>query len=163
MGLFGTDYGAEFSECGKYRYKLWRIWDEKLPLAMCIGLNPSNANASKDDPTIRILIRVLTKLGYGGFYMCNLFAFISPHPKDLLTVNDAVGENDIKLEEVNSICKDVIFCWGNFKQATERIKNVRYRFSNPLCFGYNQNGTPMHPMSLMYSGEVNSANLSPYA
>lgn len=42
--------GAEFSECGKYRYKLWRIWDDKLPLAMCIGLNllpPTKAKTTR--------------------------------------------------------------------------------------------------------------------
>jgi hypothetical protein len=57
MTLFEVDTiekrGAEFSPCGKYRYALWRIWDFKKPLAMFIGLNPSTADASKDDPTIK--------------------------------------------------------------------------------------------------------------
>jgi hypothetical protein len=36
--------GADFSECGKYRYKLWRIWDENKPLAMMPrnGRDPNN-------------------------------------------------------------------------------------------------------------------------
>jgi hypothetical protein len=31
---------AEFSECRKYRYTLWRVWSEGEPLVMFIGLNP---------------------------------------------------------------------------------------------------------------------------
>ena len=96
--------GADFSECGLYRYKLWRIWDESLPLAMCIGLNPSTANAVKTDPTITNLTKMLKLLGYGGLYMMNLSAFISPKPADLLTCADSIGENDTKLKEVSEIC-----------------------------------------------------------
>lgn len=64
--LFNNNSGAEFSKCGKYRYKLWRIWDESLPKVMCIGLNPSSTNVIKPDPTITNLIKMLKKLGYGG-------------------------------------------------------------------------------------------------
>ena len=160
--LFGdNNSGAEFSECGKYRYKLWRIWDDKLPMAMCIGLNPSTANADKNDPTINILRRTLSGLGYGGFYMTNLFAIISSKPEVLLTCPDSLGDNDSKLKEVQAICKDVIVCWGNFKQAEERIKAVLPNYKNALCFGRNANGTPMHPMALMYGG-VKNPQLVPY-
>ena len=27
-----TRTGAVFSPCGRYRYKLWRVWDPDLPL-----------------------------------------------------------------------------------------------------------------------------------
>lgn len=160
--LFDTGKGAEFSSCGKYRYKLWRIWNTDLPLAMCIGLNPSTANADKDDPTINNLRRILMTLGYGGFYMMNLFAWISSKPQDLLTCPDPLGENDSKLQEVHLICKDVIACWGAFKQAGERIKQVLPRYPDSKCFGLNQNGTPWHPLALMYNGTVKSPKLQPY-
>jgi hypothetical protein len=75
--------GAIFSECGKYRYALWRIWDERDPLVMCIGLNPSTANADDDDPTIRNLTTLFKASGFSGFYMTNLFALISSDPDDL--------------------------------------------------------------------------------
>ena len=44
---------AIFSECRKYRYALCRIWDDSKPYAMFIGLNPSTADETEDDPTIR--------------------------------------------------------------------------------------------------------------
>lgn len=72
---------AEFSECGKYRYLLRREWSiTQRPSVMCIGLNPSNANAEKDDPTIRILVKTLDHLGFGELKMCNLYALISSKP-----------------------------------------------------------------------------------
>lgn len=163
MALFESGKGAEFSDCGKYRYKLWRIWDEKLPVVMCIGLNPSRANSEKNDNTINILIRVLGQLGYGGFYMMNLFAWISSKPEDLLTCADPVGENDAKLIEVSNECDEVIACWGNFKQAVERIKEVLPQYPTAKCFGRNLNGTPWHPRALSYKGLLDKPELFNYS
>ena len=160
--LFSNGKGATFSECKKYRYKLWRIWDDSLPKAMCIGLNPSKANSDKDDPTINNLRRILSGLGYGGFYMTNLFAWISSKPEDLLTCDDPVGNNDLVLKEVESICDEVILCWGNFKQAENRIKEVLPSYPNAKCFGFNKNGSPFHPLALMYNGTVKTAKLINY-
>lgn len=163
MDLFGNDRGAEFSPCGKYRYKLWRVWDYGLPLVMCVGLNPSTANSDTDDPTINNLRRILSKLGYGGFYMMNLFAWISSKPGDLLTCPDALGDNENKLKEVEALCDDVIVCWGSFKQAQDRIKAVLPNYPNAKCFGVAKNGAPFHPLALMYNGTVNSPQLFIYS
>lgn len=157
-----TPAGAEFSECGKYRYKLWRIWNESLPKAMCIGLNPSKASDIKNDPTITNITSMLKILGYGGFYMVNLFAWISSKPQDLLTCADPIGENETKLKEVESICDVVIVCWGNFKQAEKIIKEVLPNYPNAKCFGINKNGTPAHPLAMMYNGTVKSPQLISY-
>lgn len=160
--LFDSGKGAEFSQCGKYRYKLWRIWDSSLPLVMCIGLNPSTANSDTDDQTIINLRKILTSLGFGGFYMMNLFAWISSDPKELLTCENPVGENDSKLKEVEALCGEVIVCWGAFKQAEERIKQVLPCYPTAKCFGKNKNGTPMHPLALMYNGTVKNPTLQIY-
>jgi|SRR6185503_20173919 len=160
--LFDNNYGAEFSKCGKYRYKLWRIWNDELPKAMCIGLNPSNANATKNDPTINYLIKMLSILGYGGFYMMNLFAWISSKPEQLLMCDDPLGDNNKKLDEVELLCDDVIVCWGNFKQAQQRIKEVLPNYPFAKCFGINSNGTPYHPLALMYNGTSKNPKLIQY-
>lgn len=161
MDLFGNT-GAVFSDDGKYRYKLWRIWDESKPKAMCIGLNPSTANQDTNDPTITNLIKMLKILGYGGVYMTNLFAWVSSKPEDLLTCDDPLGNNDNHLEEVSQICDVVIVAWGSFKEADDRIKQVLPLFPEALCFGVNKNGTPAHPLAMMYQGKTNSPQLSKY-
>src|SRR5690606_19541711 len=103
--------------------------------------------------------KVLPKFGYGGFYMMNLFAFISSKPDELRTCSDPLGDNEVKLQEVEALCDDVVFCWGNFRQAADRIKDVLPRYPNAKCFGLNQNGTPCHPLALIYRGLVSNPSL----
>jgi len=141
--------GAEFSECGKYRYLLYRIWDKEKPSAMCVGLNPSTADATSNDPTIKRLISLLKNNGYGSLYMTNLFALVSPYPEDLRLCPDPIKDNDLWLEKISMYCSDVILCYGNFKQSEYRRKIVSKIISKPeLCFGKNTNGTPKHPLYL---------------
>jgi hypothetical protein len=139
--------GANLSKCGKYRYRLWRFWDEDKPKAMVIGLNPSTANAEEDDPTIRNLRLLLSSRGYGGFYMMNLFALVSPNPDDLRSCPDPVKDNDQWLTHTAKYCKDILFAWGSFKQAEYRIKRVTAMFPDALCFGKTANGKPLHPLA----------------
>jgi len=139
--------GAHFSDCGKYRYYLHRIWDRQLPKVMCIGLNPSTANGEDDDPTIRNLCEFLTKNGYGGLYMLNLFALISSNPEDLRSCPDPLKDNDDWLWIISQNCEDVIFAWGSFKQAKYRVKNMVNMFPNALCLGKTSKGDPIHPLA----------------
>lgn len=142
--------GADFSNDGNYRYRLWRIWDEDKPKVMCIGLNPSTANGEKNDATITILIKMLTLLGYGGFYMMNCFPYITSKP-ELLKHNPASDEwNDNMLTITSSLCKDVIFAWGGFKviKILGRDKQLIEMFPNAKCFGKSKDGSPIHPLAM---------------
>lgn len=136
--------GAIFSDCRKYRYALWRTWDELRPQVVFIGLNPSTANESTDDPTIRRVQAIAKNLGYGGVYMMNLFAIISADPSVLKTCSDPLGNND---KWLRLYCTgDIIFAWGNFKEATERARQVSKMFPNAKALFLNKNGTPKHPL-----------------
>jgi hypothetical protein len=143
----GLIKGAEFSECRKYRYALWRIWRDDRPIVMIIGLNPSTANEADDDTTISNLRTMLTSLGYGGFYMMNLFALISSNPDNLRSCPDPVKDNDLWLTEISKRCKEIFFAWGSFKQAEYRIKKVEVAFPNAKCFGKTAKGKPLHPLA----------------
>lgn len=156
--------GADFSEDKKHRYRLWRIWDHALPKVMCIGLNPSNANAEKNDPTINNLIAVLTRLGYGGFYMMNCYSYVTSDPKLLMHNPMSDKWNDNMLLVTAAICDGVVFAWGTFKVVSERGRDKELSEMFPLakCFGKNLDGSPMHPMGLMYSGKLKTAQLINY-
>lgn len=78
---------------------------------------------------------------------------------DLLSCDNPVGDNDSKLKEVSLLCTDVISCWGSFKQATDRITKVSAAYPNSKCFGKNKNGTPFHPLALMYNGTQKNPQL----
>lgn len=155
--------GAEFSTCGKYRYLLYRIWDASLPKAMCIGLNPSTADAMEDDPTISHLRNILQHAGYGGLYMTNVFALISPNPEDLRACPDPVKDNDLWLFATRAKCRDVIYCWGNFPMAAYRAKVITRLFPDGMCFGKSKSGAPFHPMALWRAGIKNKeATIKPF-
>lgn len=84
MELFETiEKGAEISECGKYRYRLWRKWDNSKPLVLFIMLNPSTADGADDDPTIRRCIGFARSWCYGGILVGNIFPYRATNPKEL--------------------------------------------------------------------------------
>lgn len=141
-----TFAGAEFSPCRKYRYVLWRIWYRAKPKVMFIGLNPSTANEMSDDPTIRRVKAMAKNWGYGGVYMVNLFAFVTTYPDELLKCPDPVNGNDIWLQKVASQCAEIIFAWGNFKEAQYRANKIIAMFPNAKALHINKNGSPKHPL-----------------
>jgi hypothetical protein len=106
---------AIFSEDRKYRYALWRIWDESKPKVMFIGLNPSTANETDNDNTIKKVCKIARHNGFGGAYMMNCFAYISTDP-DQLKHNPMSDEwNNNMLTAMAAKCSEVVFAWGNFK------------------------------------------------
>ena len=95
--------GALISEDDKYRYKLWRIWDNKKPIVLYIMLNPSIADDNIDDPTIKTLIRISQNNGFGGFYVGNLSPYRATNPTELnsLTIDELIPvENYSHIEEM---------------------------------------------------------------
>jgi len=142
---------AQFSDCMKYRYTLYRQWSDE-PKVMCIGLNPSTANGATDDATINRLCNVLPYHRYGAFYMVNLYALITPHPEVLFSVPDPMGENEKWIYDTAAKCDEIIFCWGNFKGIGYRANQMKKRFPQAWCFGHNADGSPWHPRALHYKG-----------
>ena len=146
MDLFGQDNnGAQFSECRKYRYALWRIWDNSKPLVMFIGLNPSTANEASNDPTIRRVKRFASDWGFGGVYMMNLFAYVTPYPEILKKCDDPLCDNDRWLEEIAIKCNKIIFAWGSFPEASKRAKDIINKFDGHALI-INKDGSPRHPL-----------------
>ena len=146
MDLFNqTDNGATFSACKKYRFVLWRIWDKTLPAVMFIGLNPSTANESKNDPTITRVVKFASDWGFGGVYMLNLFTYVTAYPKELVQCQDPLLNADKYLIEYAAKADKIIFAWGNFQEAQERGKQAMQMFTG-YALHINKNGSPKHPL-----------------
>jgi hypothetical protein len=139
---------AQFSDDRKYRYALYREWDQNKPLVMFIGLNPSTANETESDPTIRRVIRFAKDWGYGGLYMMNLFALVSPDPTVLIGAVDAVADNDYYLQMKAVECEMICFVWGAFPEAKQRAAYIASRFKGAYCMGKTKDGHPKHPLYL---------------
>ena len=54
---------ATFSPCERYRYTLRRQWDASKPYVLFVMLNPSTADATQNDPTIRRCIGFAKSVG----------------------------------------------------------------------------------------------------
>ncbi len=147
--------GAIISADKKYRYSLYRIWNEKKPKVLFIMLNPSTADANVDDPTIRRCIGFAKRWGYGGIYVGNLFPYRSTLPKELLNVDMPEGYcNELQLKHMAERSDIVVCAWGNGPIVDKLMKN------NPeylplieikkqlYCLGLSDNGVPRHPLYL---------------
>lgn len=116
-------------------------------MAIVIGLNPSKADSEDDDRTIGNLRIMLDPLGYGGLYMCNLFAWISTDPDDLRSTPNPVGDNDEWMDVCRLKCQHVVFAWGSFKQAEYRVKKMIHKYPDAYVFGKTAKGKPLHPLA----------------
>lgn len=154
MGRVNKNYisaTAEFSINRKYRYALLRVWDLSKPRLSLIGLNPSSANAHKDDPTIRRCVDFADREGYGSIVIHNLFAYITSNPSKLLSIDDPVGpDNDMILRSLMEYTsQDIWVMWGSSKIAKERVKSpVIQNLSRMICLGISRSGQPKHPLYL---------------
>tara|TARA_X000001036_G_scaffold5175_1_gene4662 strand:+ start:76 stop:555 length:480 start_codon:yes stop_codon:yes gene_type:complete len=142
---------ARFSNDKKHRYKLSRHWDLNKPQILYIMLNPSIGNESIDDPTIRRLLSFTKKFDYGGFFVGNLFTYITPNPKTLDTSIGITNKNLNVLTNLVSKADEVVYAWGNSIEEPNELKKL---ISNPMCFGKNLNGTPKHPLYLPSNSKI---------
>ena len=138
-----------FSPDRLYRYTLWRQWDER-PFCMFIGLNPSTADETKDDPTIRRCIRFAKDWGYGALCMTNIFAFRATDPQVMRAQFDPIGpDNDTYLNRIGSEAGIIIAAWGVHGAHHGRGKIVHNWFEDRLHhLGLTKDGQPKHPLYL---------------
>ncbi|MEB3357573.1 MAG: DUF1643 domain-containing protein [Synechococcales bacterium] len=147
-----TPSGAVFSACQTYRYALWRVWDDQKPWVLFLGLNPSTADGTRDDPTCRRCIGYAQSWGYGGVYVANLFAYRATHPYDLKAAEYPVGpETDEWIRDLNQRAARVIVAWGNHGSFLGRDRTVFPLLTHPHCLAVTQIGHPAHPLYLKKS------------
>lgn len=143
------DTGAQFSPCRLYRYSLWRVWDEDYPKCAFIGLNPSTADETKDDPTIRKCIGFAKAWGYGGLFMLNAFALRATDPKVMKAHAEPIGpENDHVLSIYAEETPLVVAAWGVDGKHRNRCRDVRRLIGKLHHLGLTKDGQPKHPLYL---------------
>jgi hypothetical protein len=154
--MSAPDSDARFSTCGRYRYWLSRRWDTGRPLAAFVMLNPSTADATIDDPTIRCCVRLAKREGFGGIRVVNLFAYRTPNRKELAAVPDPIGpENDRHIRAAARNTSVSILAWGGYVPDPDRVqavlkllKRARIRLKCIEMIGPAGNRQPRHPLYL---------------
>ncbi len=149
-----------FSPCRKYRYTLWRSWADDLfrnktkeGYVMFIGLNPSTADETIDDPTIRRCIDFTKRWGYLTLCMTNAFAFRATDPKVMKAHQQPIGaDNTNQIIEIAEQADIIVAAWGKHgnhlgrqAQVLDALTPWRTKLHH---LGLNDDGTPKHPLYL---------------
>lgn len=157
---------ASISECGRYRYSLTRQWDKSLPCVVFVMLNPSTADATIDDPTIRRCIGFAKSWGAGTLQVVNLFGLRATDPAELWGHPDPVGpENDEHVRRAFDNTRKVVVAWGadgsRFGILAEKEPRDRQMLGlmhlcgvTPWCLGTTKKGHPRHPLYVPASAEL---------
>ena len=148
--------GAIFSECERYRYRLWRVWDASKPRLCFVMLNPSTATHEVLDPTVSRCKTRAETLGYGGLEVVNIFALRSTDPKGLYGIDDPVGpHNFAAIVDAIKKCSIAICAWGTHGKFLSMGQTIKFRMQGfyPEKTHYlklNTDGSPAHPLYLSY-------------
>lgn len=145
--------GAHISDCGSYRYNLYRCWDRSKPFMTFVMLNPSTADANEDDPTIRRCMGFAEREDCGGIEVVNLFAYRATDPKQMKSVIDPIGpmNNDYLSAAALDDNKYIVCAWGAHGSHRGRDKEVLklLDIGNMIRhLGLTKAGQPKHPLYL---------------
>jgi hypothetical protein len=143
---------------GDYRYWLRRDADAAaaaLPAAVCwVMLNPSTADGTTDDNTIRRCLGFTRSLGHRSMVVVNLYAWRSKEPEDLLTPADPVGpDNSHHLHRAAGGAQIILAAWGAWpgpagKAHAQRVAEVLSRYRVVHCLALTADQQPRHPLYL---------------
>lgn len=160
---------AVLSDDELYRYALTRRWGPGELGVLWIMLNPSTADATVDDPTIRRCMGFTKTWGYDHLAVVNLYALRATKPIHLLHHPEPVGQmNDSTIRDFveDGSYELIIAAWGSHLCHDGRDKAVLEEFTPGYffdCLGTTMSGAPRHPLyvrgdrpSLPYNYDIGS-------
>lgn len=153
-----TSKGAKFCPDRRFRYALWRAWENGgARYVNFVMLNPSTADEEVLDPTVRRCVKFARTWGYDGIHVTNIFALRSTDPRELYAVTDPVGPaNDQFIYETADRAALVVFAWGSHGKFRDRgieVASMLVPFK-PRHFGLTKRGQPRHPLYLKSDSDL---------
>lgn len=116
---------------------------------MFIGLNPSTADETKDDPTIRRCRNFAKAWGYDALCMTNLFGYRATDPNEMKDQIGPLGKDNLPtIERLAKEAGVVIAAWGVHGTHLDQDKVVRALLTDLQCLGKTKDGHPRHPLYL---------------
>lgn len=145
--------GAKFSACRRWRYLLWRRWDEAKPAANFLMLNPSTADEWQLDPSCTRARNYAERWGFGALIVTNLFGWRATDPAKMKAAREPVGRgNDAAILRAAREAAIVVCAWGNHGEHLERGEKVRSMLHLSRVklhvLKTNAGGHPAHPLYL---------------
>ena len=159
------DGSAIFSADRRYRYRLTRKIEGGSGAVTFVMLNPSIADESQDDPTIRKCRGFAKRWGYGTMHAVNLSPYRATHPANLYKAlpepRRIRRQNTSIVLETASESELIVLAYGNPAERLVKTKGTRGRVrrmtrlltesGNGLhCLGITNSGYPRHPVRIAY-------------
>lgn len=167
-----------------YRYTLTRRWGASTDPGKGMfvnALNPSKADGTIDDPTVRRITGFARLWGFDWFALGNLCALRATDPVDLhasirlMGLDHAIGpENNRHLVQMMRACSRILLAWGvhgEHQALQERVRDVIQQAIHEKaaaqeaakvievgCIGFNKHGSPKHPLMVGYAEPFVSMN-----
>ena len=150
MGDLFMRRDADISLCGRYRYSLRRTWGDADPLVF-VMLNPSTADAEKDDPTIRRCNGLARREGYSGIVVVNVSPYRATDPRDLAGLDDmTLTGGEWAASRVGAALDGragpVVVAWGAHPLARRLWRSLPLGGERLVCLGVTKDGSPRHPL-----------------
>jgi len=116
-------------------------------------LNPSTADASRLDPTVRRCAGFATTWGAGALEVTNLFALRATDPNELRSAEAPIGEGNDEAILAGALAADLVVCgWGIHGSLGDRHHDVLMLLFGagvqPTVLGLTKDGHPRHPLYL---------------
>jgi hypothetical protein len=133
-----------------YRYRLERRVGDSPRTCLFVMLNPSTADETQDDPTIRRCIAFAKREGCGRLVVCNLYALRATNPRELRSAPDPRGPDNGRHIAQAAVEADLaILAWGgnHLKDAEpHRIKALVSDAVPTYVLRWTKGGDPGHPL-----------------
>lgn len=148
---------ATWSTCKRYRYTLRRTWSAGDRIVAWLLLNPSTADETQDDPTIRRCINFSKSWGFDGLIIVNAYAWRSTDPAGLRSLECAaaggpVGAgNDAAITTAVTESALTVCGWGgNLNLGDGRRAQLSHLLAGAdlTALRVNSDGSPGHPLYL---------------
>lgn len=153
----GVRGDAVMSADGRYRQIMRRWLGETFPenYILFIGMNPSTADASVDDPTCAREWTFARREGFSAMVKCNVGDYRATDPK-MLVAPGVVAVSPANIPAIRNAARGagrVVLCHGKLNKALapagrELVAALRSDGVELWCFGTNADGSPKHPLYL---------------
>lgn len=153
----GVKGDAVFSDDGRYRHLMRRWLGESFPnrYILFIGMNPSTADATVNDPTCAREWTFARREGFDAMIKANVGDYRATHPKMLLEsgVEASSPVNLATIRQAAAGAARVVLCHGKLNRALvpagrDLVQALDQDGVDIWCFGVNADNSPKHPLYL---------------
>ena len=136
-----------------HRFTLRRAW-ARGPSILWMGINPSYADAERDDPTILREIGFSYRWGFGSLIKVNWYSFVTPWPHEL---KKWLAKRPYQKDNVDFVRQEIqradtcVAAWGNLIVGADLDRMMQTMFDGAMpdwkCIGTTKSGAPTHPLA----------------